>query len=137
MTHATRTVKILDELVRLQQEIIKHRRFWDDLADVPQMASIVEVACALEGLVAAYGALLRLGRMGQSLDMSKEELETYEKCIATGVDFLISVQVKQQEGDDLSNAAGGFGFSASDQRQRIDVTGHVCSAFLKLLSLID
>jgi len=94
----------------------------------------VEVACALEGLVAAYAALLRLGRMGQRVS---PELETYEKCIATGVDFLVSVQIKPQEGDDSSFAAGGFGFSASDQRQRIDVTGHVCSAFLKLLSLID
>lgn len=135
MTHATRSVKILREVSRLQQEIIRHRRFWDDVVDVPQMSSIVEVACALEGLVAAYGALVKFKSMGQCV--TEEEMEVYEKSIVTGVEFLISVQVRHQDGGESSFAVGGFGFSATDRRQRVDVTGHVCSAFLKLLTLID
>lgn len=38
-------------------------------------------------------------------------------------------------GDDL--ALGGFGHGLTMPLQRIDVTGHVCSAYIKLLGVLE
>ena len=34
-------------------------------------------------------------------------------------------------------AVGGFGYGVHEPTQRIDVTGHVCSAFLKIMEVLE
>jgi hypothetical protein len=79
----------------------------------------VEVACALEGLADAY-AIATAGQDGRIAD--------YRRCILTAVGFLMRAQRTIGCAD---RERGGFGGSLSNREQRIDVTGHVASGFIK------
>lgn len=58
----------------------------------------------------------------------------YDIEIERAVNFLLRVQCSASDGDP---GAGGFGHALSEPTQRIDVTGHVASAFLLLLELAE
>ncbi len=77
------------------------------------------MACALEGLGDAY-ALARpcdKGRAGR-----------YRRCLCAGLAYLLRLQCTERG---TERERGGFGLSLQDRRQRIDITGHAASAFMK------
>jgi hypothetical protein len=79
----------------------------------------VEVACALEGLNDAYS-------IARSLD--DDRAERYRQCLCMGLKYLIALQCTS---GGTMRERGGFGMSLSDRAQRIDITGHAASAFMK------
>jgi hypothetical protein len=94
-------------------------------------AATVEVACALEGLADACAVLLYAGvHAGQG---------RYERCslvIATAVRHLQRVQ-SRGGGEEPEAAVGGYGHGLErGSVQRIDVSGHVTCAYIKLLNLM-
>jgi hypothetical protein len=95
------------------------RGFYDRVTRRPEAQACVEVACGLEGLTDAYAiaALNQDRRMGD-----------YRDCILTALDFLMRAQRTTGCTD---RERGGFGASLAIREQRIDVTGHVASGFIK------
>jgi hypothetical protein len=93
--------------------------FYDGVARQPEKQACVEVACALEGLADAYAvaALSQDRRKG-----------TYQRCVLTALAFLMRAQRTTRCTD---RERGGFGGSLTTREQRIDVTGHVASGFIK------
>lgn len=91
------------------------------MACQPHAQTCVEVACALEGLADTY-AIAALGH--------DRQVENYQPCILTALDFLIRAQRTTGCTD---RERGGFGQSLAIREQRIDVTGHVASGFMKSL----
>jgi hypothetical protein len=49
-------------------------------------------------------------------------------CICAGLAYLFDLQCAQS---DRPREVGGFGMSFGERTQRIDVTGHAASAFMK------
>jgi hypothetical protein len=86
----------------------------------PERRISVEVACALEGLNDAY-AVLRAA-------YDKESVDRYRPCICAGLAYLLDLQCTQSP---AQREIGGFGMSFGERLQRIDVTGHAASAFMK------
>jgi hypothetical protein len=82
----------------------------------------VVVACALEGLADAY-ALARAG--------DQERADRYRRCLCAGLAYLLRLQCTEQG---TERERGGFGLSLHDRRQRIDITGHAASAFMKAVA---
>jgi hypothetical protein len=107
-------------LFELHDRIIKSG-YYDHVACQPQAQMCVEVACALEGLADTY-AIAVLGH--------DRQVENYRRCILTALDFLIRAQRTTGCTD---RERGGFGQSLAIREQRIDVTGHVASGFMKSL----
>ncbi len=93
--------------------------FYDRVGHQPEAQACGEVACGLEGLADAYAiaALSRDRRMGD-----------YRRCIVTALNFLMRAQRTIGCTD---RERGGFGGSLAIREQRIDVTGHVASGFIK------
>lgn len=107
-------------LFELHDRIIE-TGFYDRVAHHPEAQACVEVACGLEGLGDAYAiAVLSHDR----------RIKTYLRCIQTAVDFLIRAQRTTGCTD---RERGGFGGSLANREQRIDVTSHVASGFIKSL----
>jgi hypothetical protein len=79
----------------------------------------VEVASALEGLNEAYFLAHCSG---------DARAEHYRQCICTGLAYLLRLQRTE---DGTERERGGFGFSLNERTQRIDITGHAASAFMK------
>ena len=107
-------------LFELHDRIIESG-FYDRVASQPEAQACVEVACGLEGLSDAY-AIAALSH--------DRRIEDYRRCILTALDFLIRAQRTTGCTD---RERGGFGGSLADREQRIDVTGHVASGFIKSL----
>ncbi len=105
-------------LFELHDRIIKSG-YYDHVACQPHAQTCVEVACALEGLADTY-AIAALGH--------DRQVENYRRCILTALDFLIRAQ---RITDCTEKERGGFGQSLANREQRIDVTGHVASGFMK------
>jgi hypothetical protein len=103
---------------RLHDQIID-RGFYEDVERHPARQVSVEVACALEGLADVY-ALARA--------CDEERAGEYRCCLCTGLAYLLRLQCTDKG---TARERGGFGLSLEDRRQRIDITGHVASAFLK------
>lgn len=82
------------------------------------MAS-VEVACALEGLTDAY-AIARA--------INDDRTCRYRRSICDGLDYLPRLQCVA---GGTERELGEFGLSLQDRTQRIDITGHAASAFIK------
>lgn len=104
---------------RLHDRIIGHG-FYDDVERHPARQVSVAVACALEGLNEAY-----------ALALAKQDApraERYRRCICVGLAYLLQVQCIQ---NCTERERGGFGMSLRERAQRIDVTGHAASAFMK------
>ncbi len=79
----------------------------------------MEVACGLEGLADTY-AIAASSRNPRTAD--------YRRCIKTALGFLVTAQ---RTTDCTNRERGGFGGSLASRAQRIDVTGHVASGFIK------
>jgi hypothetical protein len=93
--------------------------FYDRVARRPQAQACVEVACGLEGLADAY-AIAASSRDRRMAD--------YGRCVRTALGFLMRAQRTTGCTD---RERGGFGGSLAAREQRIDVTGHVASGFIK------
>jgi hypothetical protein len=93
--------------------------FYDRVARRPEAQACVEVACGLEGLADAY-----------AIAAASEDRRTadYRRCILTALGFLMRAQRTTGCTD---RERGGFGGSLANREQRIDVTGHVASGFIK------
>lgn len=94
--------------------------FNEEVERHPARQVSVAVACALEGLNEAYA----IARATQD----DQRVERYLRCICVGLAYLFQVQCIQRC---TERERGGFGMSLSERAQRIDVTGHAASAFMK------
>jgi hypothetical protein len=105
-------------LYELHDRIIESG-FYDRVARRPERQACVEVACGLEGLADAY-----------AMAVSAQDRRTagYRRCIETALGFLVRAQ---RTTDCTDRERGGFGGSLASREQRIDVTGHVASSFVK------
>jgi hypothetical protein len=110
--------EVADYVFRLHDRIIAHG-FYDRLQQRPGQQVSVEVASAVEGLNEAYFMAQRSG---------DPRAEHYSQCVCTGLAYLLRLQSRQ---DGTEKERGGFGFSLNERTQRIDITGHVASAFMK------
>ena len=95
------------------------RGFYRDVESYPARQVSVEVACALEGLNDAYSI---------AHSSHDERAEGHRRCICTGLKYLLELQCTDAG---TEKERGGFGMSLSERTQRIDITGHVASAFMK------
>lgn len=93
--------------------------FYRDVERRSEQQVSVEVACALEGMNNAYAV---------ARELDDERLEHYRGCICAGLKYLLRLQSTK---DGTAQEYGGFGASLSERAQRIDVTGHAASAFMK------
>ena len=109
-------------LFELHDRIIESG-FYDRVARQPEVQACVEVACGLEGLADAY-----------AIAASSQDRRTaaYRRCISTALDFLMRAQ--RTTGCTVRER-GGFGGSLAIREQRVDVTGHVASGFMKSVDL--
>ena len=105
-------------LYRMHDRVIS-QGFYESVQRQPTRHTSVEVACALEGLNEAYA-------LARAMDDSRAE--RYRGCICVGLEYLLRCQCTQ---DGAEREYGGFGMSLEDRAQRIDVTGHAVSAFMK------
>ena len=105
-------------LYRMHDQIIR-QDFYESVQRHPARHVSVEVACALEGLNDAY-ALVRA--------CNDQRAERYHACMCAGLAYLLGLQCTQ---NGTERERGGFGMSLDDRAQRIDVTGHAASAFIK------
>ncbi len=119
---ATTKAKVKD-LVRaflfeLHDRVIE-RGFYDRVARQPEAQACNEVACGLEGLADAY-----------AIAASTQDRRTgdYRRCVLTALRFLMRAQRTTGCTD---RERGSFGGSLAIREQRIDVTGHVASGFIK------
>ena len=93
--------------------------FYDQVARQPNVPACVEVACGLEGLADAYAI---------AAPRQDRRTSDYRRCIMTALEFLMRAQRTTGCTD---RERGGFGSSLAIREQRIDVTGHVASGFIK------
>lgn len=105
-------------LFELQDRIIGGG-FYDRLARSPEEQACVEVACGLEGLADTY-AIAAATRDPRTAD--------YRRSITSALGFLVGAQRTTNCTD---RERGGFGGSLASREQRIDVTGHAASGFIK------
>jgi hypothetical protein len=119
---------------------IVEKGFYRDVEQRPEQQVSVEVACALEGMNDAYAV---------ARELKDHRANHYRECICTGLEYLLNLQcVAVAGGEDAGRRGmspigpaspmpattkghGGFGISLSEHGQRIDITGHVASAFVK------
>jgi hypothetical protein len=95
--------------------------FYDRVARRPEAQACVEVACGLEGLADAYAI---------AASSQNRRIGDYRRCILTALSFLMRAQ---RTTGCTERERGGFGGSLASREQRIDVTGHVASGFMKSL----
>ena len=75
------------------------------------------MACALEGINDAY-ALMHIS--------DDKRAKRYRHCICIGLAYLLGLQCTRN-----GREGSGFGLSLENRMQRIDITGHAASAFMK------
>ena len=93
--------------------------FYRDVESQPEEHVSVVVACALEGLNDAYAV---------ACELHDERAGHYRGCICAGLKYLLRLQSTKSG---TIKEHGGFGVSLSERAQRIDITGHAASAFMK------
>jgi len=103
---------------RLHDQIIE-RGFYEEVERSPSRQVSVEVACALEGLNDAY-------TIARATD--DDRVHQYRRSICAGLAYLLRLQCVA---GGTERELGGFGLSLQDRTQRIDITGHAASAFMK------
>jgi len=94
--------------------------FYDGVERFPTRQATVEVASALEGANDAYAIARR--------ERNARHTRALERCIGVALGYLFRAQ---RLDDCTPRERGGFGHSLADRTQRIDVTGHVVSGFVK------
>jgi len=105
-------------LFELHDRVIKSG-YYDRVAQRPERQACVEVACALEGVADTYAI---------AVSTQDRRAADYRRCIRTALGFLVRAQRTTGCTD---RERGGFGGSLASHGQRIDVTGHVASGFIK------
>lgn len=100
-------------------DLVIESGFYDRVAHQPEAQACVEVACGLEGLADAYAI---------AASIKDRRMEPYRRCVLTALGFLMRAQRTTGCTD---REQGGFGGSLAIREQRIDVTGHVASGFIK------
>jgi hypothetical protein len=115
---ATIKQDVADYVCRMHDQIIK-RGFYENVEQDPAAQVSVEVACALEGLNDTY-ALTHAS--------DHRRAQRYQQCICTGLAYLPRLQCTY---DGTERERGGFGLTLDNRTQRIDITGHAASAFMK------
>jgi hypothetical protein len=93
--------------------------FYDRVARTPERQACVEVACGLEGLADACAI---------AVSTQDRRIAEYRRCIGIALAFLVRAQ---RTTGCTARERGGFGGSLTSREQRIDVTGHVASGFIK------
>jgi hypothetical protein len=119
----TTTAQKVKDLVRafifeLHDRVIE-RGFYEQMARQPGAQACVEVACGLEGIADAHAIAASSG---------DPRMEGYRRCAMSALGFLMRAQ---RTTDCTERERGGFGASLAIREQRIDVTGHVASGFMK------
>jgi hypothetical protein len=94
--------------------------FYEGVRSHPERQVSVGVACALEGLNDAYAVARAM--------TEEDAVARYRRCICAGLAYLFDLQCTRS---DRRREVGGFGMSFGERTQRIDVTGHAASAFMK------
>lgn len=94
---------------------------WRTVDRDPETRVSVEVACGLEGLADAWAVAHAGG--------SAAAATSWRESICTGLAYLLRLQCTA---GGTARERGGFGFTLSDRAQRIDITGHAASAFMKI-----
>lgn len=117
--HAELKRDVAAHLRRMHDRIID-RGFYELVHTHPARRASVEVACALEGLSDAY-AVARAANDGDAVDR-------YRRPICVGLEYLLDLQCTKSEAE---REVGGFCMSFRERMQRVDVTGHAASAFMK------
>jgi hypothetical protein len=105
-------------LFELQDRVLASG-FYDGVARRPERQANVEVACGLEGLADAYAV---------ANSTHDRRIAEYRRCIGIALAFLVRAQ---RTTGCTARERGGFGGSLTSREQRIDVTGHVASGFIK------
>ena len=105
-------------LFELQDRVIESG-FYDGVARRPERQASVEVACGLEGLADAFAV---------AISTQDRRTAEYRRCIGIALAFLVRAQ---RTTGCTARERGGFGGSLRSREQRIDVTGHVASGFIK------
>jgi hypothetical protein len=113
--------RVADYMFRMHDRIID-QGFFVAVERHPGRHISVEVACAVEGLNDAYAV---------ALASRDARAEPYRRAICAGLEYLLALQSTQS---DATREIGGFGMSRGDRTQRIDVTGHAASGFLKSIA---
>ena len=100
-------------------DLVIRSGFYDRVARHPEAQVCVEVACGLEGLADAYAI---------ATSSRDRRTEDYRRYVLTALGFLLRAQ---RTANCTERERGGFGGSLAIREQRIDVTGHVASGFIK------
>ncbi|GAB4822178.1 hypothetical protein N2152v2_009224 [Parachlorella kessleri] len=117
-------------IYHLHDTILDKLKLYEAVKRFPEKMATVEVGCGLEGLVDAYALALEEGPGAAARQ------QRYAAAIRTAVDFLQEVQAKSAElGGEV--AVGGLGHGLTRPLQRIDVTGHVACAYIRLLEVLE
>ncbi|MGC4119430.1 MAG: hypothetical protein QM765_33655 [Myxococcales bacterium] len=95
--------------------------FYDDLARFPFAQACVEVACALEGVSDAFAVAALV---------NSDRADAFRSYAQRALSLLIAAQ---RTVGCTPRERGGFGYSLEDRTQRVDVTGHAASGFIKCL----
>lgn len=113
---------VADYVCRMHDQIIAEG-FYEDVQRCPTQQTSVKVACALEGLNDAYALVYT---------SDEKRAQRYHHCICTGLAYLLRLQcTRDGTKREMERERGGFGLSLEKPMQRIDITGHAASAFLK------
>ncbi len=110
---------VRDHVFTLQDRILA-AGFYGGVERFPMRQATVEVASALEGANDAYTIAAR--------ERNARHTQAFERCIRVALGHLFRAQRLE---DCAPRERGGFGHSLTDRTQRIDVTGHVVSGFVK------
>jgi hypothetical protein len=100
-------------------DLVIESGFYNRVARQPEAQACVEVACGLEGLADTYAI---------AASRQDRRIGDYRRCVLTALGFLMRAQRTTGCTD---RERGGFGGSLAIREQRIDVTGHVASGFIK------
>lgn len=119
-TTSGRVRRAVRDYVFALHDRILDARFYEEVERSPRQQATVEVACALEGVNDGYAITVHEG--------DQRRMRAYERCIRVALEYLFLAQRLE---DCTPRERGGFGHSLVDHTQRIDVTGHVASGFIK------
>ena len=111
---------VVDYLCRMHDQIME-RDFYENVERHPAQQVSVEVGCVLEGLNDAYPIVCTL---------DDKRAERYHECICAGLTYLLELQCTDKD-KGTEKERGGFGLTLQERAQRIDITGHAASAFMK------
>jgi hypothetical protein len=113
--------QVRDYVFQLHDRMIE-RKFYEKVRRYPEKQISVEVASALEGLNDAYAIV--------PLEFENRR-NNYQELLCISLAYLLKLQCIHRCAE---KEKGGFGFSLSDRKQRIDVTGHFVNAMIKSIN---